>query len=249
MIRRSKKARQRARMVKELDEAARLAVFERDEHLCVRCRIPGRAVQWSHVIGRRHKNIRWEADNALTLCAGCHMWWHEYPTLSGEWFRKNWPDRYERIHKMFNAGGKVTMKDLAAMLMTLVVLCCFSLAADLPDSPSATKKSTWHEIEDSRPLPHRYCDGPRFFQFRKGPNDQPTSNKQVFKSKAFWIQSGFMFAAEELARTRTRSESEPWAAGAVMGFSYLGYRFFSPSFTLGEDGAAISWLNEWRKAR
>jgi hypothetical protein len=75
-------------------------------------------LQPSHVIGRRHKCVRWEADNLLTMCGGCHMWWHEYPTLSGEWFRKNWPERHERITALYNKGGKV---DLEALLeeMTL----------------------------------------------------------------------------------------------------------------------------------
>ena len=133
------------------------------------------------------------------------------------------------------------------VVVLLLSLSC--LAADLPDAPSATKKSTWHEIEDTKPLPHRYCDGPRFFQFRKGPNDQPATNKQVFKSKAFWIQSGFMFAAEELAGTRTGAHSERIAAAGVMGFSYLGYRFFSPSFTLSETVSGMSWIREWRNAK
>ncbi len=111
-IKSSKKTLSRARMVLALDAAAREEVFARDGHLCVRCKIPGRSVQWSHVIGRRHKCVRWEPDNALTLCAGCHMFWHEYPTLSGEWFRKNWPERHERILKMYNHGGKVNVKEL-----------------------------------------------------------------------------------------------------------------------------------------
>ena len=103
-------------MVKALDDAARLAVFERDNHTCVRCQIPGRMVQWSHVIGRRHKCVRWELDNALTLCAGCHMFWHEYPTLSGDWFRKNWPERHERILALYNRAGKVNVPALYAEL-------------------------------------------------------------------------------------------------------------------------------------
>lgn len=112
MIKRSKKSRTRRKMVLGLDAVARQQVFERDGHLCVRCKIPGRAVQWCHVLGRRHKCVRWELDNALTMCAGCHMFWHEYPTLSGEWFRKNWPERHEHITKLYNAGGKVNVKDL-----------------------------------------------------------------------------------------------------------------------------------------
>ena len=134
-------------------------------------------------------------------------------------------------------------------LIVVLLLSLSCLAADFPDAPSATKRSTWHDIEDTRPLPHRYCDGPRFFQFRKGPNDSPATNKQFFKSKKVWIQSAFMVGAEELAGTRTGAHSERFAAAGVFGFSYLGYRFFSPSFTLGMTGSGISWLREWRNSK
>ena len=109
MIRRSKKAKQCWSMVKQLDALARAACFERDGHRCVRC--GSDKVQWSHIIGRRHKCTRWELNNALSMCAGCHRWWHEYPTLSGDWFRKNWPERHERITALYNAGGKVNLQD------------------------------------------------------------------------------------------------------------------------------------------
>jgi hypothetical protein len=46
------------------------------------------------------------------MCAGCHRWWHEYPLLSGPWFKKNWPERSERIIAIFNAGGKVDLEQL-----------------------------------------------------------------------------------------------------------------------------------------
>jgi 5-methylcytosine-specific restriction endonuclease McrA len=116
MIRRSKKARARARQVSQLDLAARMEVFERDGHVCVRCRDPKRAIQWAHIFSRRHKNLRWEPDNALTLCAGCHMWWHQYPLLSVEWFKKAFPERYEAILAIFNAGVKVRVQDRYASL-------------------------------------------------------------------------------------------------------------------------------------
>ena len=111
MIRSSKKTRQRRRMVKDLDAEARNAVFGRDGHKCVRC---GRAsrIQWAHIISRRHLCTRWETDNAITLCAGCHMFWHSYPSLSGPWFAKNWPERHEHILALYNAGGKVNVKQV-----------------------------------------------------------------------------------------------------------------------------------------
>jgi 5-methylcytosine-specific restriction endonuclease McrA len=107
VIRKSKRARSRARMVRQLDAAARQEVFERDHGVCVRCCDPRKAVQWSHVIGRRHKCTRWEPDNALSLCYSCHRWWHEYPSLSGPWFAHTWPERQEHIVRLYNAGGKV----------------------------------------------------------------------------------------------------------------------------------------------
>jgi hypothetical protein len=39
------------------------------------------------------------------------MFWHEYPSLSGPWFAKRWPDRNERILAIYNAGGKVDLQD------------------------------------------------------------------------------------------------------------------------------------------
>lgn len=61
------------------------------------------------------------------------MWWHEYPTLSGDWFRANWPDRHERITKLYNAGGKV---DLEAKLAEFDPPATrLPLAADLGAEP------------------------------------------------------------------------------------------------------------------
>lgn len=114
MITSSKKTRSRRRGILELDADARERVFERDGHECQRCHNPGRAVQWAHMISRRHLCIRWEADNGLSLCAGCHMWYDGYPLLAGDWFTKNWPDRAARILTMFNEGGKMNVKELLA---------------------------------------------------------------------------------------------------------------------------------------
>jgi 5-methylcytosine-specific restriction endonuclease McrA len=117
-IKSSKKTRERKRGKAELDAAARQACFERDRHTCVRCgrKPPQVRIQWCHVIGRRHLCTRWEPDNHLTMCGGCHMFWHEYPTLSGDWFRKNWPERHEHILALYNAGGKVNVKELVKEL-------------------------------------------------------------------------------------------------------------------------------------
>lgn len=116
MVKRSKKSASKTRMVKALDEVARLQVLERDGGVCVRCRNDQNGAQWAHIISRRHLSTRWEPDNALTLCGGCHFFWHSMPMLAMEWFRKTWPDRHEHILRLFNAGGKVNVKQLYEQL-------------------------------------------------------------------------------------------------------------------------------------
>ena len=133
-MKRSPKTRARNRIIKQLDDLARQACFERDGHVCVRC---GKGnVQWCHILSRRHKCTRWELDNVLSMDAGCHRFWHSYPTLSGESFRRNWPDRHERITALYNKGGKV---DLAAKLAELKEL---ALPPATPRVPGRIKDSS-----------------------------------------------------------------------------------------------------------
>src|SRR5579872_5782654 len=108
----SKKARSNRRMVALLDADARKVVFERDGGVCVRCGDRSRAVQWCHIFSRRHKALRWEPDNALSMCAGCHMFWHHEPLLAVEWFRKKWPERYSRIMAVMQINPKVRVKEI-----------------------------------------------------------------------------------------------------------------------------------------
>jgi 5-methylcytosine-specific restriction endonuclease McrA len=109
---RSKATRAVGKMRKELDAQARTDVFARDNYICVRCRKSGRGVQWCHIFSRRHPCLRWEMDNALTMCGGCHQWWHQYPLLSVDWFRKTWPDRYEQIMAVYQVNPKISVKEL-----------------------------------------------------------------------------------------------------------------------------------------
>ena len=40
----------------------------------------------SHYIGRTTKCVRWDEDNAVGLCAGCHMHLEHHPDEHREWF-------------------------------------------------------------------------------------------------------------------------------------------------------------------
>lgn len=70
--------------VKELDRLAREVVMKRDGGKCRRCGSE-RRLQWCHIYSRRYPSLRWDPDNALCLCAGCHLWQHHNPLDSSAW--------------------------------------------------------------------------------------------------------------------------------------------------------------------
>lgn len=51
---------------------------------CQRCGKPTN-LQAAHINSRRHLAIRYDLDNGLCLCAGCHMWGHHSPTKFTFW--------------------------------------------------------------------------------------------------------------------------------------------------------------------
>jgi hypothetical protein len=42
-----------------------------------------------HYIGRRNRNVRWDLDNGVCLCSGCHTMKAESAHQNPEWFRTN----------------------------------------------------------------------------------------------------------------------------------------------------------------
>jgi hypothetical protein len=133
MIRRSKKAVSRNRMILALDAACRARVMERDG-CCQRCGATissdGSPLQWSHCHSHRHYCLRWDDENSKILCKGCHCWWTNNPGLAFDFFSKKWPERWERITKVLQSNPKVRVKDLYEELRTSDVGNHSSLPAD-----------------------------------------------------------------------------------------------------------------------
>ncbi len=71
---------------KTLDDLCRAIVFARDQNKCRRCG-SRHALQWSHIHSKRFKAVKWDPRNSKALCAKCHFWWHDHPTLAGEWVK------------------------------------------------------------------------------------------------------------------------------------------------------------------
>ena len=86
---------------KKCVERAKKIAIERDGGLCQRCgksKQDGWQIHGSHVFpeGKYH-GMSANTENIKALCAQCHMWWHENPIASSEWFREKFPKRYKKL--------------------------------------------------------------------------------------------------------------------------------------------------------
>jgi 5-methylcytosine-specific restriction endonuclease McrA len=69
------------------DKLAREHVLNRDGYHCVCCgkdgetamRWTGSGLEWAHILSRGARHLRWEPDNAVTLCRGDHAYFTEHP--------------------------------------------------------------------------------------------------------------------------------------------------------------------------
>jgi len=64
-------------------------VRSRDSYTCQRCKKyyepPTRAIHAAHIFSRRHRGVRWDPENAIALCHGCHTFFTGDPEYFTEW--------------------------------------------------------------------------------------------------------------------------------------------------------------------
>jgi len=76
-----------------LDQLFSLYIRTRDNFTCQRCGVKSKNVQCAHFIGRRNKNCRWREENCVSLCMGCHSYFHANPLIFVEWTKKRLGER------------------------------------------------------------------------------------------------------------------------------------------------------------
>lgn len=90
----------RKNQVGQLERLYRSVVKQRDGYECQRCGTQ-QQLQVHHVIRRGHsKKLQFELLNGLTLCDGCHIWWHGNEVDAGIWFLGRWADRYAALTRL-----------------------------------------------------------------------------------------------------------------------------------------------------
>lgn len=75
----------------------------RDEWRCQRCHKqfhpPTQGLHCSHFHGRAKLSTRYDLDNCVALCYGCHAFFTANPLLHTEWFQHRLgQERFDRLH-------------------------------------------------------------------------------------------------------------------------------------------------------
>lgn len=77
----------------------------RSKGYCEKCHSE-KNLQCAHIYSRNYKHLRWEPENLLCLCAGCHFWWHQNPTEAVLWAQKKRDFKYLAEIRQINAPMK-----------------------------------------------------------------------------------------------------------------------------------------------
>lgn len=82
-------------------------------------------LQACHIFSRKYNNTRWDLDNLLCLCAGCHFIAHAEPLLFAENVKTYLGgDKYELLKEKHNIITKYTTEDLQLKLKVLEDMLC-----------------------------------------------------------------------------------------------------------------------------
>jgi hypothetical protein len=110
LVRPSSRTLERKKLEKECDKLCRYLIVElRDKNTCQRCgkkKEDGWKIDWSHVITRRTKSLRWHEFGSKALCGGCHLWWGMKPEESRVWFAEKFPERWAFLNLVRQTNTK-----------------------------------------------------------------------------------------------------------------------------------------------
>lgn len=102
-------AKRRANYMKQADRLFSEQVRNRDR----RCRNCGsfERLQCAHIISRSYKSIRIDPDNAVALCASCHVFFTHRPIEWEIWVEDEFPGRLAHLRKKALAYERVDWKN------------------------------------------------------------------------------------------------------------------------------------------
>ena len=60
----------------------------------------GGGLQWCHIVGRKHKKLRWDPLNCLAMCAQCHAYYTDRSAEFGIVVETLYPGRLEELARI-----------------------------------------------------------------------------------------------------------------------------------------------------
>lgn len=92
--------------IKPLDKLFSQVIKARDKW-CQRCGGTG-GLQTSHFWGRKRSLVRYDEDNAVLLCFGCHQYFHSNPAEHTAWFKQHLgEEKFNLLEGRASQVGKV----------------------------------------------------------------------------------------------------------------------------------------------
>jgi len=115
-----KKTTERKKWMKKLDNLWAKKIKERDKFTCQRCKSKSKRLNACHFYSRNNKTLRWDMDNGVCLCVGCHFWGHQNPAEFTEWF-KSWVGKevFEQLQIKRNNKIKISLANLKLIYLQL----------------------------------------------------------------------------------------------------------------------------------
>ncbi|MFA5635816.1 MAG: HNH endonuclease [Anaerovoracaceae bacterium] len=91
-------------------------IRDRDHHQCVSCGAGAEILECAHILTRSYKTIRYDADNAVTLCHACHQYFTDHPAKWAAWVDDRFPGRRQALREKARNTERI---DWSATLSTL----------------------------------------------------------------------------------------------------------------------------------
>ena len=105
-------------LIKACDKA--FSELIRSNGACEKCLRTDTKLDCAHVIPRTNKTLRWDINNALSLCFRCHTRWaHQNPLEFASWFRIFYRERYLYLMTHKNTISRRTTEDYQILLKAL----------------------------------------------------------------------------------------------------------------------------------
>jgi len=100
----------------KLEKLVKDYIKKRDGNICQKCGkfVEGANCHASHVIPvSRDGRLAFDVLNLKVLCYHDHLnWWHKHPVESGEWFKEEFPERWEYLEGKYQnniRGGSISL--------------------------------------------------------------------------------------------------------------------------------------------